>query len=463
MINRRKVQRGFYHRTCQTYKNNLNYFVRSKFFSLSTKNVFISAAIFFSNSAFSLSLSEAVERSFEKDPEFLSEKQSYTAAKELEVISGAALLPNISLQSNFTKIENSLNVSTETQNYGVTLNQSIYNKTLLLNDKQNKLLVDEAEFNFLKARETLIIKITSSYFDVLVAQNNLKTIRAEKKAVAEQLEFAKRNFEVGTSTITDQQEAQARFDLIRASEIKTENDLAITRTNLEKHLLRPLPKSLMGINSQIKLQELKFNSPLEWMKLARKNNFNVKAARIRKKIAEVLVDKQRSSRIPTLSASISSGHNTTDAISNSTSESHTISLNLTAPIYLGGSISSKTRQAIANLTRAQQLLELTLLNVDRKAGESYRSVVAGLSQVEALEAAENSSKVALESNKLGYEVGVRINIDVLNAQRQLFSTQRDLATARYDVLRSQFQLLESVGELSLTEVQKISRIISKSN
>ena len=297
----------------------------------------------------------------------------------------------------------------------------------------------------------------------MVAQNNLKTIRAEKKAVAEQLEFAKRNFEVGTSTITDQQEAQARFDLIRASEIKTENDLAITRTNLEKHLLRPLPKSLMGINSQIKLQELKFNSPLEWMKLARKNNFNVKAARIRKKIAEVLVDKQRSSRIPTLSASISSGHNTTDAISNSTSESHTISLNLTAPIYLGGSISSKTRQAIANLTRAQQLLELTLLNVDRKAGESYRSVVAGLSQVEALEAAENSSKVALESNKLGYEVGVRINIDVLNAQRQLFSTQRDLATARYDVLRSQFQLLESVGELSLTEVQKISRIISKSN
>ena len=104
-----------------------------------------------------------------------------------------------------------------------------------------------------------------------------------------------------------------------------------------------------------------------------------------------------------------------------------------------------------------------MLNADRSAGKSFRTYIAGLSQVEALEAAEESSKVALESNKLGYEVGVRINIDVLNAQRQLFSTQRDLAIARYDVLRARLELLSAIGDLDLSAVKQISLLISDSN
>ena len=160
---------------------------------------------------------------------------------------------------------------------------------------------------------------------------------------------------------------------------------------------------------------------------------------------------------------ISTNYTNLDSTINSSGNNQSYGINLSAPIYSGGSISSKVRESIANLSRSEQLLELKLLNTDREAGKSFRTLVAGLSQVEALEAAERSSKVALESNKLGYEVGVRINIDVLNAQKQLFSTQRDLESARYNVLKSKIQLLASTGRLNIDEVKKINSLITKSN
>ena len=160
---------------------------------------------------------------------------------------------------------------------------------------------------------------------------------------------------------------------------------------------------------------------------------------------------------------MSTGHSKQESLSTLSQDNQIITLNVAAPIFLGGSISASKRQAIADNEREKKNLELALLNADRVAGKSFRTLVAGVSQVEALEAAEASSKVALESNKLGYEVGVRINIDVLNAQRQLFSTQRDLAIARYDVLKSKLQLLSATGSLNINEVKKISNLMLRNN
>ena len=421
------------------------------------------AVLTFTTSLSAVDLISAVDLAFKSDPQFLRDKNLLDKQKELVNQARAPLLPNISISGSYSDTDNSTSNDTNTQNIGVTLSQTIYDREKFLNLEQSQLNLKVAELNFLISKEQTILRIVDAYFSILIAQNNLKTIRSEKDAVKEQLEFAKRNFEVGTSTITDQQEAQARFDLIRASEIRTENDLAIARTNLEKSLLVSLPENLLGINKKVRLEKPKLSKPKEWMQIARDTNLKVKIARIKTKLATLNLKKRKIARTPSLNLSLSANNSTVDSTTSITQDIKTATLSISAPIYKGGSISASERQAISELKREENTLEFEMLNADRSAGKSFRTFIAGLSQVEALEAAEESSKVALESNKLGYEVGVRINIDVLNAQRQLFSTQRDLAISRYDALRAKLELLSAIGDLDLSAVKQMSQLISDSN
>ena len=427
------------------------------------KAIFVTAMLTFMTSLSAMDLLSAVDLAFKSDPQFLRDKDFLNNQKELVNQARAPLMPNIFISGSYADTENSTSNGTNTKNIGVTLSQSIFDREKFLNLNQSRLNLKIAELNFSISKEQTILRIVDAYFNILIAQNNLITIEAEKDAVKEQLEFAKRNFEVGTSTITDQQEAQARFDLIRASEIRAKNNLAIARTNLEKSLLTPLPDNLLGINKKIKLEKPELSEPKEWMEIARDNNLKVKIARIRKQLATLELKKRKIARLPSLNLSLSANNSTVDSTSSITQDVKTATLSISAPIYTGGSISASERQAIAELRRQENSLEFEMLNADRFAGKSFRTFVAGLSQVDALEAAEESSQVALESNKLGYEVGVRINIDVLNAQRQLFSTQRDLAIARYEVLQSKLELLSSVGDLDLSAVDQMSKLISESN
>ena len=421
------------------------------------------AVLMFSKSLLAMDLISAVDLAFKSDPQFLRDKNLLDKQKEVVNQARAPLMPNISISGSFADTENSTSNDSNAQNIGITLSQTIFDREKFLNLEQSQLNLNVAELNFSVSKEQTILRIVDAYFSILIAQNNLKTIQSEKEAVKEQLEFAKRNFEVGTSTITDQQEAQARFDLIRASEIRTENDLAIARTNLEKSLLVSLPENLLGINNKVRLEKPKVSKPKEWMQIARENNLKVKIAKIKTKLATLDLKKRKIARIPSLSLSLSANNSTVDSTTSITQDTKTATLSISAPIYKGGSISASERQAIAELNRAENNLEFEMLNADRFAGKSLRTLIAGLSQVEALEAAEESSKVALESNKLGYEVGVRINIDVLNAQRQLFSTQRDLAVARYDALQAKLELLSAIGDLDLSAVKQISQLITDSN
>ena len=427
------------------------------------KAVITITLLIFTTNLSAIDLFDAVNLAFESDPQFLRDRDLLDKQKELINQARAPLMPNIFISGSYADAENSINSDANTKNVGVTLSQTLFDREKFLNLDQSKLNLEIAELNFLISKEQTILRIVGAYFDILIAQNNLKTIEAEKDAVREQLEFAKRNFEVGTSTITDQQEAQARFDLIRASEIRTKNSLAIARTNLEKSLLTRLPENLRGINKKINLERPEITAPKEWMKIARDNNLTVKIARIKTELAFLELKKKKLARMPSLNFSLSANNSTVDSTSTISQNIKTATLSISAPIYTGGSINASERQAISDLRREENSLEFEMLNVDRFAGKSLRTFIAGLSQVEALEAAEESSKVALESNKLGYEVGVRINIDVLNAQRQLFSTQRDLAVARYEALQSKLELLSAVGDLTLSEVQQISQLIKNSN
>ena len=433
--------------------------------SILIKIFFIPFFIFFISpiKVYSLDLSEAIDLALKNDPEYLSAKESLNASNEKLVQGRAPFLPNLSgsfsNSQSFPSSGNSLNTST----YSLSLSQVIFNHQLNAAEKQSLLTVKEAEANFQNTKQNILLKVTSAYFDVLNAQDDLKTVEAEKKAVAEQLEFAKRNFEVGTSTITDQQEAQARFDLIRATEIRNRNDLAIKRTNLEKMLLVTIPPIINGIGSSIDVKKPSVTDPKEWMEIARKQNLSIIAATARLETARIELNKTEKYFLPSVSASASINRIDTNPSVSVTDGSETISLNVTIPIYEGGIFKSEIREATANYNKAQHSLDLALLNSDRAAAKSYRNFIAGLAQVEALEAAEQSSKVALESNRLGYEVGVRINIDVLNAQKQLFSSQRDLSKARYAALAASLELKASVGELKKEEINLISDLIKQSS
>ena len=179
------------------------------------------AVLTFTTSLSAMDLISAVDLAFKSDPQFLRDKNLLEKQKELVNQARAPLMPNISISGSYADTENSISNDTNTQNIGVTLSQTIFDREKFLNLEQSQLNLKVAELNFLISKEQTILRIVDAYFSILIAQNNLKTIQSEKDAVKEQLEFAKRNFEVGTSTITDQQEAQARFDLIRASEIRT--------------------------------------------------------------------------------------------------------------------------------------------------------------------------------------------------------------------------------------------------
>ena len=198
------------------------------------------------------------------------------------------------------------------------------------------------------------------------------------------------------------------------------------------------------------------------MKLARDKNFDIIAAKARLEFAKIELKKSKKYHMPSISATASVNRTDSNTLSVNNG-SQTLSLNLSIPFYEGGLYKSELRETIANFNKAQHSLDLALLNADRKAAKSYRNFIAGLAQVEALEAAEKSSKVALESNRLGYEVGVRINIDVLNSQKQLFSSQRDLSKARYDALSALLELKASIGQLNRDEIILVSNLIKNSS
>jgi outer membrane protein len=307
--------------------------------------------------------------------------------------------------------------------------------------------------------------VTQAYFDVLVAQDTLTSAQSELKAIGEQLESAKRNFEVGTATITDQQEAQARFDLATAKLSVAQNDLNVKRNSLEQLIGKPLPKSLAGLRDQV---AIKMPEPLNvdrWVEQARSGNLKVQAAQSTAEIARQEVTRTISAdNLPSIDLvakrvrvdpyrSGSEPYNSADT--------DTIAIEMTLPLFNGGIAYNKAKEVIALRDKSNFDLENERRIAEQSARTSFLNVLAGLAQVKAFEAAEKSSRLALESNLLGYEVGVRINIDVLNAQQQLFTTQKDLSKARYDTLINSLKLKAAVGALGESDIDDINGLLAK--
>jgi len=287
-------------------------------------------------------------------------------------------------------------------------------------------------------------------------------VQAQKVAITEQLASAKRNFEVGTATITDTHEAQARFDLAVAQEIAAQNDLEIKRTALQQIIGKPAGE-LATLPSTVKLNAPEPAVIDKWVESAEQQNYGVVGQQIALEIAQRDITRNRAGHYPTLDLVASRVHSNqsggTLATLSTVTTTNNVGVQWAIPLFSGFSVDSKVRESIALEDRTRSDLENARRVAAQNARQSFLGVTSGLSQVKALEAAEISSKSALESNRLGYQVGVRINIDVLNAQQQLFSTQRDLSKARYDTIVNGLRLKSAAGTLKEDDLVQINLLL----
>jgi outer membrane protein len=309
--------------------------------------------------------------------------------------------------------------------------------------------------------------VSQAYFDVLASQDSLAFIRAQKSAISEQLAQAKRNFEVGTSTIVDTHEAQSRYDLVVSQEIAAESDLEIKKQTL-RQIVGKQPKELAPLMPSVPLTPPDPSNMDKWVDAAESTNFTVQGQFAALEIASGEIARNRAAHLPTLNLVANDGRQSssvgTIGILGSPATdiyNRQIGLQLNIPIFSGGNVTSLTRQAVALRDKAGQDLENARRTAALSARQSYLGVTNGIAQVKALEQALVSSQSSLDSNKLGYEVGVRINIDVLNAQQQLFQTKRDLSKAIYDTIMSGLKLRNAAGILGDDDVLRINALLEK--
>jgi outer membrane protein len=285
--------------------------------------------------------------------------------------------------------------------------------------------------------------------------------------VAEQLASAKRNFEVGTSTITDTREAQARYDLVIAQEIAADNDLRVKKVALEL-LVGKAGAAPVGMSAQATLPPVVGANAEEWIAQGEQSHPALQQARINLDIAKLETSKAEAGHKPTVDFTL--GYNvqkniggTSIAALSANNQITIASAGITAnmPIFAGFATQNRIRETLALEDKARNDLEGAQRQVAQATRVAYLGLQSGLGQVKALEAAEASSQAALDANKLGYQVGVRINIDVLNSQSQLYQTKRDLAKARYDVLVGQLKLRQASGTLKAEDLQSINALLQK--
>lgn len=402
------------------------------------------------------------------DPVFQSARAQYQAGMERLPQAKAGYLPGIT--GSASAFRNNLDRDTggdlnySNQSYSVTLSQPLFRWQNWVAISQAEQQVIQAEATFATAKQDLIVRVSQAYFDVLLAQDNVALSEAQKNAISEQLAQAKRNFEVGTSTIVDTLEAQARYDQAVAKEISDKNDLEVKKRALEQLVAKPAG-ALTPLKDPLSLATPKPANIEEWVSAASGSSYSVAVSRAAVEIARQEVERAKAGHYPTVDLSASYTHarnpNLTSGIGTVASNTGSVGVVLSVPIYSGGITQSKVREALAGRDKADQDLENTQRTVAQSVRQNYLNVTSGVSQVKALEQALASTQSQLDSTILGRDVGVRTSVDVLNAQQQVFQTRRDLQQARYAFILNTLRLKAAAGSLAEPDVELVNRALGR--
>jgi outer membrane protein len=406
------------------------------------------------------------------DAAYQSAKAQFDATLYKADQARALLLPKVGLGANASRANYestsipgaAIDRMFSTQTATLSATQALYHPADDASYAQSLKGSEQAAAALKAAEQDLIVRLSQAYFDVLASRDSLAFVKAQKAAVQEQLASAKRNFEVGTSTITDTREAQARFDLVTAQEIAAANDLRVKSLALTQ-LVGQQNAQPKPVAEPVALDAFAPKDIDQWVNQSQTENPNVQQLKTALDVAQLETTKARAGHLPTVDlvasyqASTNNGSATVakDYGSNTTS----VGVALSVPLFAGYSIQNRVKETISLESKAQSDLENVRRQVAQGTRAAYYGVESGLGQVKAFEAAEVSSQSALDANKLGYQVGVRINIDVLNAQSQLYDTKAKLAKARYDVLLGSLRLRQASGTLSEADLQAINALLAK--
>lgn len=377
-------------------------------------------------------------------------------AKLLPVISGQYTTTDNNGGSVFTSASGNYN----TRNYGFNLTQSLYEPSLWANVIQSDHQVKAALANYLSQEQNLILRVAEQYFNVLKAQDNLTFSVQQRKAFARQLEQTQQRFEVGLIPITDVNEAQARHDDALAREVRANNEVANAYEVLREIVYVPVHEIVpFPVSKKLPLVPPTPNKQDPWVAAANLHNLDVISATEAAKQAKTIIGLQASGHSPNVSLS-----GTVERFKNAPPFddvlfARQVSLRLNIPIFEGGAVLSRTKEARARYDEASQVLESVRRSAISNTRQAFRGVLTRISEVEAIAQSVVSNKSALEATQAAYEVGTRTIVDVLDAKTDLLLAERNHASSRYDYLLEGLRLKQAAGILEAQDLYNVNQLI----
>lgn len=424
--------------------------------------------------AFADDLYQVYQQALENDPLVNQAEANRDAAYAGISISRANLLPRLSGQVSYSETDREsvdtselplvlIESETERLNYGLELNQSIYDHTNWLGLDRAEKVAQQSDASYAATLQDLIVRTTRAYLAVLRAKDSVEFVKAEKRAIERQLEQTRQRFEVGLTAITDVHEAQANFDNTVAQEIRAENTLELRLEEL-REITGKYHENLAELDKDAFTPVKPVPADVKaWLELAQDKNLDLLVQQLAKDIAKEDIEIATAGHYPTLGLRGTFDANDDDITARGvsrdipTADTTSIALTLNVPIYSGGATSARAKQARFQYVAASENLELTYRATVRSVRSSYNDVIAAISTIRALEQAVVSAESALKATEAGFDVGTRTIVDVLNSTRNLFDARRNLAGARYDFIQSVVNLKRAAGTLTEQDVIDINR------
>lgn len=419
------------------------------------------------------SLLDIYDLALKNDAQLKADKAGYDADKELGNIARAGLLPQIN--ANYTAYDKTdtdvtyrlpppavkINNTSKTTGWNVSLNQPLFDLSAWYVYKQGQKLSDRAEAQFGADQQSLIVRVTTAYFNVLRTVDQLESTIAEQNAFAHQLDQVKQRFDVGLTAITDVHEAQAAYDSAVAATLEARGSLSISYEALEV-LTGKAEDQIAPLSDKFPVVNPTPADRAEWVNFALKNNYSLKATRLYADSADNKASAARAEHLPTVTASL--GYNRLDsdgdqlkAAFDNRSEGNTVSVGVNIPIFSGLRTSSTARQAVAQGLQAEEQFNSAQRSTIQSARSLHLSVETDVARIAARKQATVSNQSALEATQAGYEVGTRNLVEVLQAQSKLYQARRDYANALYDYVIDTVKLREVAGMLTPADVQEVDK------
>jgi protease secretion system outer membrane protein len=419
-----------------------------------------------------LTLSQAYQAAFAQDAQLRAARAATDARRERLPQARSQLLPQVGAQASrnwndliSTNPGPTGDPFTSTSRYfsgtqTLTVRQGLYRPEQWADVKQAQAQVADANAQLQKEVQNLAVRVAGAYAEALFAEDQLALVLAQKSTYSTQVEAARRRFQAGAGVRTDIDEAQARLDMAIAQELETRQQVAYSRRALQVMVNQPVGRLAKLDPARMKLPPV---GPLDdWISRAELTSPEILSLVAQRDASRQDIEKARAGHLPTVDAIAQYSINKSDNILSihSRYQSRSIGLQVNVPLYSGGYVTSKQRQAVADLERAEEALEATRRDLALRIEKEHRGVTEGEARIKALEQAVRSAETVVESNRRSFQAGSRTLVDVLNSEEQRATAVRDLANARYSYLLSRVRLASLTGEADAASIDVINTVLA---